>query len=135
MMNYDYMEAMMDDIRTWIESEVNLSDWAGDRDGLEEHLNEELWAEDSVTGNGSGSYTCNRYEAIEYISDNWDLLIDVLDEFGCDAEEFIRNPEAADVSIRCYLLGQAISEVLDEYEEEINELAEEQDDEEETEVA
>ena len=134
-MRYDYIEAMKNDVREYIESEISLPQWAGERYCLEEHLNDVLWAEDSVTGNGCGSYTCNRYEAIENIADNWDYLLEVMDEFGCDAEEFIRYPESADVAIRCYLLGQVISEILDEYEDEINELAEEQDDEEETGVA
>lgn len=52
--DYNYMEAMTEDIREYIKNEVTLSDYS-DRDELEEHLNETLWIEDSVTGNASGS--------------------------------------------------------------------------------
>lgn len=36
--------------------------------------------------------------------------------FGCDMSYLERSAESCDVTIRCYLLGQAISEVLDEVE-------------------
>ena len=57
---YDYREAMTEDVKQWITDEVNLADWTEDRGGLEQQLNDDLWAADSVTGNGSGSYTFNR---------------------------------------------------------------------------
>ena len=37
------------------------------RNYLEDKLNEQLWIDDSVTGNASGSYTFSIYEAEEYI--------------------------------------------------------------------
>ena len=113
-MAYDYMKAMLDDIREYIDSEINLTDWAGDADGLYEHLYDTLWADDSVTGNGSGSYTFNRYQAEENLCHNLDILAEVISEFGC-SWDILEDPEAADVSIRCYLLGQALAEVLEEY--------------------
>lgn len=57
---YDYLENVTADVRDYVEQEVDLSKWAGNRDGLEEKLNGDLWTCDSVTGNGSGSYTFNR---------------------------------------------------------------------------
>jgi hypothetical protein len=78
--------------------------------------------EDSVTGNASGSYTFNRWTAKEYVADNMELLKDALDEFCTEsrtiAEHFLNEDwEYFDVSIRCYLLGSVISEVLDELED------------------
>ena len=120
-MSYNYLDAMKDDIKSYIDENVMQQDWSENRDGLENHLNETLWTEDSVTGNASGSYTFNSYTAKEYVMGNTDLLADALTEYGSreEAADILLDGEweSADVTIRCYLLGQAISEVLDEYEE------------------
>ena len=42
-MVYDYNKAIREDIRDYIKSEVDLEEWRGNRDGLEEKLNEDLW--------------------------------------------------------------------------------------------
>lgn len=114
---YDYLENVIDDVREYINNEVDLTDWRDDRDGLEEKLNDELWTCDSVTGNASGSYYCNTWKAEESIAHNWDLLAEALEEFGQDGTEVLKEgAEAMDVTIRCYLLGQAIASVLDDLE-------------------
>lgn len=129
MTNYNYLEAVISDVLDYIKEEINLDEWKGNREGLEEKLNDELWTVDSVTGNTSGSYTFNTWEAEENLAHNWDLLAEALDEFGQDGTDVLRQgAEAMDVTIRCYLLGQAIAEALDELEEE---LAEDDEDEEE----
>lgn len=122
--NYNYMEAMAEDIKEYI-NEVILSDYAN-RDELEQHLNETLWTEDSVTGNASGSYTCNAYIAEEYICHNWDLLVEAIQDFGYEGNVLEKGAEWCDVIIRCYLLGQAIAEVLDDMEEELEKVYTEQ---------
>lgn len=114
---YDYRSEIMADIRQYIDDNVDLDEWKGRRDELEEQLNEDLWIEDSVTGNVSGSYYCNAYKAEEAMCHNWDLLADALDEFGGDRDVLRQGPEACDVTIRCYLLGECLSAVLDELEE------------------
>lgn len=98
---YDYREAMTED-----------------REGLEQQLNNDLWTEDSITGNASGSYYCNSYNAEESIAHNWNLLNEALDEFGQNNINVIeKGAEWADVTIRCYLLWSVISDVLNEMEE------------------
>lgn len=127
MTNYNYLEAVTSDVLDYIKEEINLDEWKGNREGLEEKLNDELWTVDSVTGNASGSYTFNTWEAEENLAHNWDLLAEALDEFGQDGTDVLRQgAEAMDVTIRCYLLGQAIAEVLDELEEELAEDDEEE---------
>ena len=92
------------------------------RDNLYEKLYDELWINDSVTGNASGSYTCNAYNAEEYLCHNWDLLVEALSEFGeSESDALSRGAEYCDVTIRCYLLGSAIKEALDELEDELEE--------------
>ena len=117
---YDYMEEMKKDIREYIDNEIDLSGYE-DKDDLYEFLNDELWIADSVTGNGSGSYTFCRETAKQYVLDNMDLLKECV--YGFDirndivAEKFLNEEyEYFDVSIRCYLLSSAILEVLEDIE-------------------
>lgn len=122
---YNYLEAMKKDITEYINNEINLADYA-DRDELESSLNDDLFTEDSVTGNASGSYTFSRAQAQEYVKDNIDILKDACEEFGTDAasvgEWFLPDDwEKMDVTIRCYLLGQAIGEALDDMGDELEE--------------
>lgn len=115
---YDYREAMTEDVKEWIKENVDLTEWTEDREGLEQQLNDDLWTEDSITGNASGSYYCNSYKAEESIAHNWNLLNEALDEFEQNNINVIeKGVEWADVTIRCYLLGSVISDVLDEMEE------------------
>lgn len=114
---YDYLEQVTSDAKEAIME--NMSEWDfNDRDELEQVANDELWADDSVTGNASGSYYCNAWKAEEAICHNWDLLADAIEEFGGDTDILKQGAEACDVTIRCYLLGQAISAALDELEAE-----------------
>lgn len=126
MSTYNYREAVTADVREYIENEIDLAEWRGNRDGLEEHPNEALWVCDSVTGNASGSYTFSTYRAEEYLTHNWDILAEALDEFGGSTDILRQGAEACDVTIRCYLLGQAIAEALDELEEELEAEEEEE---------
>ena len=126
-MMYNYLESMKDDIREYLEEEqrmgyLDMAEWTNDdgtmnRDALEQKLNDDLWVCDSVTGNASGSYTFNTFTAEEYLAHNWDLLQEALQEFCCECNPIEKGAEWCDVTIRCYLLGSAISEVLDEMEE------------------
>lgn len=121
MTNYNYLENIKADVKEYIDNEINLKDFS-DREELEEKLNEDLWICDSVTGNASGSYYCNSWKAEEALAHNWDLLAEAMKEFCCEVDLLEKGAEWADVTIRCYLLGQAIGEVLDEMEEELEEV-------------
>lgn len=119
-MEYNYIQAVIEDVREYIDSEIELDAWKGNREGLEEQLNDDLWINDSVTGNASGSYYCNTWRAEEALAHNWDLIAEVAAEFGIEptiSDGYEHGAEWWDCSIRCYLLGQAIAEVLDNLEE------------------
>ena len=123
---YDYREAIKEDILQYINDEINFEDF-DTLDELEEKLNEELFTCDSVTGNASGSYTFSTWEAEENICHNLDLLGEALEEFGSGADYLINNgAEAADVTIRCYLLGECIAAALEEIEDDFNEAHEDE---------
>ena len=124
MEKYNYLEAVTNDAKSAILENMDMWEWRN-REELEENANDWLWTADEVTGNGSGSYTFNREAAKEYVTrsdDGMDTLRDAVREFDCEHEAFSafleENWEYLDVTIRCYLLGQAISAAIDELEEE-----------------
>lgn len=120
MERYDYRAEICEDIKAYIaEAEIeitpeNVDDW-------KEALVDTLWAHDSVTGNASGSYTFNAWRAEEYLCHNWELMQEAMQEFGIAK---LGGAEAMDVTIRCYLLNECISEVLDKMLEEYDTKAE-----------
>ena len=130
-MEYNYRETVKNDVIEQVkdgykENSLRIYKEEG-RDALEEYLNDELWVDDQVTGNASGSYTFNTWKAEENLCHNMSLLEEACDEFGQDVGEAVkRGAEYCDVTIRCYLLGGAISEAIDEleaegyFEEELN---------------
>lgn len=118
MEKYNYLEQVTTDAKAAILENVEYWNF-DDREELEEVAHDELWADDNVTGNGSSSYFCNTWKAEEALCHNWDLLAEACEEFGQDIGwVFKRGAEFCDVTIRCYLLGQAIAAALDELEEE-----------------
>lgn len=119
MARYDYMKAMENDIREYIENDFCEDIAEFDRYELEEKLHDDLWTDDGITGNGSGSYTFCSYTAKEYVTENINLCLDMISAFGIGTaeagERFLNEDwEWFDVSIRCYCLGEAIGNVLDE---------------------
>lgn len=115
---YDYRQAVRDDILDYIkEHDIHVTN--KNREEAQGFLYDTLFVEDSVTGNASGSYTFNTWKAEEYLCHNLDLLAEAIDEFGADAgtyKDCIESAETADVVIRCYLLTECLSSVLDELE-------------------
>jgi hypothetical protein len=111
-MKYDYREAMMEDVKNALEE----MDAAGK---TEDEIYDELWIDDSVTGNASGSYTFNSSKAREYVAGNEELLVEALEAYGAGDSEYkkaLTDAEYADVTIRCYLLYEVLANVLEEIE-------------------
>lgn len=126
MERYDYYSAVKEDVKNVVVNEYNyIEELKNDREEFEQRLYDELWVNDSVTGNASGSYTFNAWQAEENICRNMDLLKEACNEFSTDLADIIESAESCDVTIRCYLLNQSISEILDELEEELPEDEEE----------
>ena len=117
MERYNYLEAVTNDAKAAILENMDMWEWHN-REELEENANDWLWTADEVTGNGSGSYWFSTYKAEEALCHNWDILADAISDFGGDVDVLRQGAEAFDVTIRCYMLGQAISAALDELEEE-----------------
>lgn len=129
-MAYNYYLAMENDIQEYIKENYTTQEQLEkleDREEWREELEENCWIVDSITGNGSGSYTFNRYRAKEYVIENLDLLRDSLECYDVDpktiGDKFLDEDwEYFDVTIRCYMLGHMIENVLDNVEEYYNNI-------------
>ena len=129
-----YYAQVRDDAYNAIKENFSMEELAEkmeDRDSFEQELYDSLWIDDSVTGNASGSYTFNSYQAREYVLADMDTVREALTEFCVDAEtigeKFLNEDwEYLDVTARCYVLGNAISEALDNLQYDVDEWKEEQ---------
>ena len=118
---YDYKEQIRADVREWIDEHKDELEGL-DRSDAFELVYDECWIDDSVTGNASGSYTFSRWEARENFfgdSDSEEYLDQMCDDGFSSADEIGKKVIASDwewldVSIRCWLLTDAVTEVLDE---------------------
>ena len=108
----DYKEQIKDDLREYAKESRGYYDSF-------EAFRDACWIADSVTGNGSGSYTFNRWQAEENIKDLIfsDELLDMFREFGEERVPLEKGAEFIDVSIRCFLLDSCIYEIEDELKE------------------
>ena len=95
MERYNYIEHLKEDINNFIEENKNLSF---------DELYDTMFTSDTITGNASGSYTFNTWQAEENICHNQELLIDALTEFGYNSIPLDMSAETKDVLIRCYLV-------------------------------
>lgn len=112
MQKYNYLKEETHDVMDYLLGNYvvkTIEDF--DRDDLTD-LQDDLFNEDSVTGNASGIYTFSESEAEENLLYNRDLLVEALKKFAVPSWELLYNylddPEAEDVLVRCYLLPQAI---------------------------
>ena len=84
-----------------------------DRSDIDDVM-DDMWTDDGITGNGSGSYTFNTWKAQEYVKD---LLFD--DEFVNECEGLCidmgdllkQGAESIDVTARCLALGYARDDI------------------------
>lgn len=113
--NYNYYEA----VREAVQDRLGDYDPRGADETLEEYrerLNDCLWTDDGVTGNGSGSYTFNTAKARQFVLAGIEQVVEACQEFGVSLGELIEagDWERLDVTARCYYLSQAIDEVVTE---------------------
>lgn len=119
---YNYREAVREDVHAHVKNYLKNKGIRVTKDNYDElydDLYDEIFISDDVTGNASGSYTCNAWEAEENLCHNFDLLGEALENFGCPpsyiAEE---GPEACDVTIRLYVFPEFLTECLEQMKQE-----------------
>lgn len=102
----DYKSAVVSDARDVIKDEhENYEDW--------QELYDDLFIDDSVTGNGSGSYTFSTARAAENVKGIiFDSeAIEAFRDMGYEGVPTERGPEACDVIARCCALGYVSGEL------------------------
>lgn len=104
----DYREEVLRDAREMIETE---SDYY--KADTFDHAFEELFLDDGVTGNASGSYTFSTAQAAENVSELiWDSdFADYMALNGYESIPIERGSETLDVIIRCLVLNELYSEL------------------------
>lgn len=121
MNKYDYYIEVANDVENWLNyNDFELSNFEN-REETAEFLQEELWAEDSITGNGPQGYASEE-ECEEFLCHNWDLVIESFDTFGIsfpDLRAQYKKKHLAryiDCLVRLYVLDNAIESVLTTWE-------------------
>ena len=72
---------------------------------------------DRITGNGSGTYTFNTVKAAEYLVGNDGLAKEAFEEFGYPEDPSkLLDPEYVDCTIRTYLMGGVLNDIIFELE-------------------
>ena len=118
---YNYFESVKEDAKTYLLEECNSGYlMTADTDEIIEEYFEDLVVSDSVTGDASGSYTCNSYMAMENLIGNSEVIEETLYGLGLDDLKVVdASAERLDVLIRIYLLPQAMEEAIEEIKEEM----------------
>ena len=119
MEKYDYRQALINDIKQYIQDNpYQLAD-PFITDNLEEYWYDILWAEDCITGNGGDWYDTEE-KCAEYICHNMDLIYEAAEEYGIDDMKTLRKYYESqslaryfDCTIRCYLLGECLQQALE----------------------
>lgn len=115
---YNYHEHLINDIEDFLNDNYDSSTLSNKLhtqfDKLHDELYDEMFIADSVTGNGSGSYTFSTLDAEKNLVGNWGLLQEASEELEPQYNLIEKGPEACDILIRCYLLSEAIDIVLKE---------------------
>lgn len=112
----DYIEETKENAKDYIRDNF---DYISDIDSLRD----DLFLDDTVTGNASGSYTCNTWKAQENVKNLiWDddFIDNLKMYYGEDIGDLIkRGAETVDVTARCLALDFIdIEEIYNEIKEE-----------------
>lgn len=116
-MNYnDYYQQVKNDAIAAIDEQFDCGYWDGDTQW--DVVYDNLFVDDAVTGNGSGSYFFNAAKAREAVADAiWDdKILDALSEIGISGDriaQYLRDndAESLDVCIRCAMLSEVYGEI------------------------
>ena len=108
----DYREAVREDAKEYMRDNWHYFDSFED-------FTDSVFTADSVTGNGSGSYTFNTAKAAENVAGIIfdDDAIEAFREYGYEGIPTDKGPEAVDVIARCYWVSLLSSELEDYWEE------------------
>lgn len=126
-MNYnDYYQQVKNDAISAIDEQFDCGYWDGDTQW--DVVYDNLFVDDAVTGNGSGSYFFNAAKAREAVADAiWDdKILDALSEIGISGDriaQYLRDndAESLDVCIRCAMLSEVYGEIEEHFSDRVSE--------------
>lgn len=117
-----YRESVRRDVLTWLNRhDDEKAEAFADREQYKIIVGDQLWANDEVTGNGpGGGYFHIQAAAKEKVFEDFDTVIEALNEFCYSAEQVGRkflekNYIWLDIAARCWVLGEAVNEAVDEW--------------------
>lgn len=118
MLKEDYIKELENDIREVIsikfeEDELKEMSESDFREKIELL---DLYNRDDVTGNASGSYEFNSWQAEENICHMWNEIQDMIDDGFITIDNFQYGAEGIDVALRCYFLNEALENIISEME-------------------
>lgn len=119
MEKYDYYIEVTNDIECWMDKDGDPFDLSQfeNREEAAEFLRDELWSEDSITGNGPEGYASEE-ECEEFLCHNWDLVIEGFDTFGVSISDLRAQYKKKNLAryidcfVRLYILDNAIDAAL-----------------------
>ena len=121
--NYEeQVKEYVDQMKEHIKDDYDFYDYVEDQDQEElyEKLYEEMWVDDNITGNGTteGFTHGDQEYAKDMVCNALSVLREAVQDFDCKEkafEAFLKQDFIYfDTTIRCYLLGQVLTEVLKE---------------------
>lgn len=109
---YNYKEQIRKDVKERLLIDGCYDDYKSEMKDVMDVI-ELICCDDSITGNGSGSYTFSRYEATKNVLENLDEIIEAYRDYGYSDKELVdsmynNNYETIDVIYRCYLLDNGV---------------------------
>ena len=121
-MYYDYRKAMIQDIKDYIWMNDLQPEEGMSRDDYIDHLTDELWDKDEITGNGFNYYDTEE-KCEEYVCHNLKLFFEALSEWGTSLNDlpptlYEEPARYMDSTIRCYLLSECLNTIFSKDEEE-----------------
>lgn len=126
-MNYnDYYPQVKNDAIAAIDEQFDCGYWDGDTEW--DVVYDNIFVDDAVTSNGSGSYFFNAAKDREAVADAiWDeKILNALSEIGISGDriaQYLRDndAESLDVCIRCAMLGEVYGEIEDYFSDRVSE--------------
>ena len=125
-MNYnDYYQQVKNDAIAAIDEQFDCGYWDGDTEW--DIVYDNIFVDDGVTGNGSGSYFFNAAKAREAVADAiWDeKILNALSEIGISGDriaQYLRDndAESLDVCIRCAMLSEVYGEIEEHFSDRVS---------------
>ena len=125
-MNYnDYYQQVKNDAIAAIDEQFDCGYWDGDTEW--DVVYDNIFVDDAVTGNGSGSYFFNAAKARDAVADAiWDeKILNALSEMGISGDriaQYLRDndAESLDVCIRCAMLGEVYGEIEEHFSDRVS---------------